>query len=76
MTIKDYYLKNFSTDELGLELNDSPTFAGLLHQLLLGECVYKYIGVGDSLIRERLFQGLAKEIETPYDFVYNLWIKQ
>ena len=75
MKIKDYYLKNFSTDELGLELNDSATFAGLLHQLFLGECIYKYIGVADSIVRERLFEELAKEIQTPYKFVYNLWVQ-
>jgi hypothetical protein len=74
MTIKDYYLKNFSTDELGLELNCNPTFAGLLHQLLLGKCVYEYIGVYDSIVRERLFEELAREIETPYKFVYDLWL--
>jgi hypothetical protein len=74
MTIKDYYLENFSTDELGLELNCNPTFAGLLHQLLLGKCVYEYIGVCDSIVRERLFEELAREIETSYKFVYDLWL--
>ena len=74
MTIKNYYLENFSTDELGLELNCNTTFAGLLHQLFLGKCVYEYIGVYDSIVRERLFEGLAKEIEAPYEFVYNIWL--
>jgi hypothetical protein len=75
MTIKEYYLKNFSTDELGLEINENSTFAGILHKLLIDQCPYEYIGVSDSLVRERVFERLAEEIEMPYDFVYKLWIK-
>jgi hypothetical protein len=75
MTIKEYYLKNFSTDELGLEINEKSTFAGLLLQLIDNECPYEYIGVWDSIVRERVFERLAEEIEMPYDFVFKLWIK-
>jgi hypothetical protein len=31
--------------------------------------------VADSVIRERLFERLAEELEVSYDYVYNLWIK-
>ena len=75
MTIKEYYLEAFPTDELGIELNETPTFAGLLNQLIVGGDVYRYIGVGDSLIRERLFAKLAEELEVSYEYVYNLWLK-
>jgi hypothetical protein len=75
MTIKEFYLENYPTDELGLELNETPTFAGLLNQLIVSEDIYRYIGVSDSLIRERLFERLAKELGTTYDYVYNLWLK-
>jgi len=57
-----------------LDLNLTPTFAGLLNQLIVGGDVYRYIGVGDSIIRERLFERLAQELEVSYDYVYNLWI--
>jgi hypothetical protein len=75
MTIREFYLYNYPTDELGLELNETPTFAGLLNQLIVGGDVYRYIGVGDSVIRERLFERLAEELNVKYDYVYNLWLK-
>jgi hypothetical protein len=75
MTIREFYLENYPTDDLGLELNDTPTFAGLLNQLIVGGDVYRYIGVGDSVIRERLFERLAEELNVKYDYVYNLWLK-
>ncbi len=75
MTIREYYLETYPTDDLGLELNPTPTFAGLLNQLIVGGDVYRYIGVGDSLIRERLFERLAEELNVKYDYVYNLWLK-
>ena len=74
MTIREYYLETYPTDDLGLDLNLTPTFAGLLNQLIVGGDVYRYIGVGDSIIRERLFERLAQELEVSYDYVYNLWM--
>ena len=75
MTIREFYLETYPTDDLGLELNPTPTFAGLLNQLIVGGDVYRYIGVSDSLIRERLFERLAEELNVKYDYVYNLWLK-
>jgi hypothetical protein len=75
MTLREFYMTNFPTDELGEELNETPTFAGLLHQLFVSGDVYRYIGVDDSVIRERLFERLAEEIGEDYNYVYNLWIK-
>ena len=75
MTIREFYLANYPSDDLGLELNETPTFAGLLNQLIVGGDVYRYIGVGDSVIRERLFERLAEELNVKYDYVYNLWLK-
>ena len=39
-TIKEYYVENFPTDNLGLELNETPTFPGLLNQLIVDGDVY------------------------------------
>jgi len=75
MNIRQFYLENYPTDDLGLELNETPTFAGLLNQLIVSGDVYRYIGVSDSVIRERLFERLAEELEVSYDYVYNLWLK-
>ena len=75
MTIKEFYLENYPTDELGTELNETSTFSGLLNTLFTGGDVYDYFGVGDSLIRERLFTKLSEELQTSYDYIYNLWLK-
>ena len=74
-TIKEYYVEKFPTDNLGLELNETPTFPGLLNQLCVNGDVYRYIGVTDSVIRERLFEKLAETLNVKYDYVYNLWLK-
>ena len=74
MTIKEFYLNEYPTDELGIELDDKATFAGLVTQLFGNMDVYDYIGVTDSLVRERLFEELARQLGKPYDFVYNMWL--
>jgi hypothetical protein len=75
MNIKEFYLNTYPTDELGEKLNENTTFVGLLTTLYDGGDVYDYFGVGDSIIRERLFEELANQINKPYDYVYDLWMK-
>lgn len=79
MNIKEYYLENYpedcNSDGLGGDINQNSTFAGLLNVLFTEGDVYEYIGVSDSIVRERLFEGLAKELEVGYDYVYKLWLK-
>lgn len=75
MKIKEFYLNTYPTDELGTELNENVTFAGLITELFGEGDVYKYIGVSDSLVRERLFEELSKQLNKSYDFVYSLWLK-
>lgn len=75
MNIKEFYLNEYPTDELGLELNEKATFDGLLNTLLYERDVYEYIGVGDSLVRERLFEQAAKRLNKPYEYVYQFWLQ-
>ena len=74
MNIKDFYLNTYPTDELGVEINEKATFVGLVTELFGGHDIYEYIGVVDSIIRERCFEELAKQLNKPYDYVYNLWL--
>ena len=74
MKIREFYLENYPTDELGVEVNYGITFSGLLNVLFTDGDVYEYIGVCDSIVRERLFERLAEELGTPYDYVYDLWM--
>jgi len=75
MTIREFYVAKYPTDDMGDGINPTATFAGLLNQLIVGGDVYAYLYVYDSIIRERLFERLAEELNVKYDYVYNLWIK-
>jgi hypothetical protein len=75
MTIREFYVKNYPSDDMGDGINPTATFAGLLNQLIVGGDVYEYLYVYDSIIRERLFERLAEELNVKYEYVYNLWLK-
>jgi hypothetical protein len=75
MMIKEFYLESYPTDELGIEIKENVTFTGLLDVLHNTGDVYEYIGVWDSIVRERLFEKLSEILNTPYDYVYELWLK-
>ena len=74
MNIKEYYMNKYPQDELGVELNENATFVGLLNCLYEGNDVYEYIGEGDSIIRERLFENLALLTNKDYSYIYDLWL--
>ena len=75
MNIRQFYVKNYPTDDLGIGINPKATFAGLLNQLIVNGDVYEYLYVYDSIVRERLFERLAEELEVGYEYVYKLWLK-
>jgi hypothetical protein len=68
--IKDWYLENYPTDDLGEELNDEVTFEDMWNEDYEKYNIYEVIGVGDSVIRERLFEHLAEIKGVSYDVVY------
>jgi hypothetical protein len=74
MTIREFYLENYPTDELGIEINPEANFAGLW-AAIRGNCVYEYIGVGDSIIRERVFEKFSEITGHDYDYIYNQWLE-
>jgi hypothetical protein len=75
MKIREFYLEAYPSDDMGKGINPNATFAGLLNQLIVSGDVYAYLYVYDSIIRERLFEKLAEELEVSYEYVYNLWLK-
>jgi hypothetical protein len=75
MNIREYYLQSFPSDELGNEINPQATFEGLSQTLNNYEDVYEYIGVHDSLIRERVFWHLSVLHNTDYEVIYDLWME-
>lgn len=74
MTIKEYYTSTYATDELGLEIDSNATFEGLFYALDSYKDVYKYIGVDDSVIRERVFEKLTEVMQCDYEYIYNQWL--
>jgi len=76
MTLQSFYCDAYPTDELGPEINENAHFVGLLNELYTGGDVYQYIGVDDSIVRERLFGKLASSLEVRYDYIYQLWLNK
>lgn len=72
--IKQWYVLNHASDELGHKLDDTLTFQGLWDGLNKGIDIYGLLGVGDSIIRERVFDELAKRKGVDYDVIYNMWL--
>ena len=72
--LKEWYTTNYPDDELGAEINPDATFQNLFDALDQYRGVYEIIGVGDSLVRERLFEGLADVTHYDYDTIYNQWL--
>jgi len=73
-SITNWYVKAYPTDDLGPEIDGN--FAGALKTMAKGGDIYDYMGVGDSLVRERLFTRLSEMLDLDYDHIYNLWLEQ
>lgn len=74
--VKKFYIKKYPTDDLGVEINNTITFEDVYNKLKAGEGeeIYDLIGVGDSLIRERIFGELSDRLGVDYDTIYDLWL--
>ena len=73
-SILDYYVNEYPTDELGSELKDI-SFADVWDALNShGKDIYDVIGVGDSVVRERIFDRLSEITNLDYDAIYYLWL--
>lgn len=73
-TIREWYMKEYPTDELGAEIKENVTFEDLFHALDNYKNVYDLLA-GDSVIRERAFAQLAELIHMDYDYVYEQWMR-
>lgn len=73
-SVKEWYVSEFPLDEMGAGIYDDITFGGVLECLRDGYSVYEYIGVADSLVRERIFAKLASLRGVSGDYIYRLWL--
>ena len=73
--VRDWYVSVYHDDDLGLELNPETTFREVNDTLRKRKDVYSVMGVGDSVIRERVFERLAKIADVPYQEIYDRWLR-
>jgi len=76
-SVKDWYLKEYPTDEFGEYLNDEITFEDIIIGMYFREDFYKIAfndGHGDSLVRERIFSKLAEMYGVDYGIIYDMWL--
>lgn len=73
--IKEWYMKEYETDEIGETLNEESTFEDLYEALDNHEDVYDILGGdADSIVRERCFSKLAEIMEVDYNYIYEQWL--
>lgn len=73
--VRNWYLENYPTDDMGVEINESITFTELGLVLMAKRNFYKAVGNGiDSIIRERIFEKLSQELGVDYGVIYNMWL--
>jgi hypothetical protein len=75
MNIREFYVKNYPSDDMGNGINPNATFDGLWKILNTYGDVYEYLYVYDSIIRERLFERLAANKGCDYDVIYHQWLR-
>jgi hypothetical protein len=72
--IQKWYVNEFPTDELGVEINSTITFNDLLLALDSSKEIYSFLGVHDSIVRERVFDELSVRMGVDYDYIYDKWL--
>ena len=51
MNVREFYVKNYPSDDMGADINPNATFDGLAQALSNCHDVYEYLNVYDSIIR-------------------------
>ena len=74
--IREWYKECYPTDELGNEINQNATFQDAFECLQVGFNFYAFLGADDSLVRERVFSGLATLMGCSYEHVYYQWLNK
>jgi hypothetical protein len=73
-TIQSWYLNTFLDDAEGVSLKRNVTFEQAAYCLKSKEDFYEFIGIADTIIRERIFWKIAELYEIDYSVVYNQWL--
>ena len=70
----DFYKEAYPTDDWGIDgLNKGATFQDAFECLQVGFNFYAFLGVSDSIVRERIFDALATLMGCSYEHIYYQW---
>ena len=72
--IKEWYKVMYPSDDLGERIHPGISWSDLWEHLSKGDDIYDFIGVEDSVVRERLFEELSDSMRVHYDVVYYTWL--
>ena len=72
--IRTWYVEAYPSDNVGREINPDVTFRDMFDALDSYQDIYKLLGCGDNVIRERCFEELSQVIGTSYDYIYDQWL--
>lgn len=73
--VREWYTRTYKTDELGQNINPQITFSDIFATLVAKEDIYEALEVGDSLIRERVFERMTGLTGLEYEYFYDLWLE-
>jgi hypothetical protein len=74
--IREWYKECYPTDGMWSEINQNATFQDAFECLQVGFNFYAFLGVDDSLIRERVFEALATLMGCSYEHIYYQWLNE
>lgn len=71
----DFYRECYPTDtEMIEQINRNATFQDAFECLQVGFNFYAFLGVLDSIVRERVFDALATLMGCSYEHIYYQWL--
>lgn len=71
----DFYRECYPDDtEMIEQINRNATFQDAFECLQVGFNFYAFLGVNDSIVRERVFEALAALMGCSYDHIYYQWL--
>ena len=73
--LHDFYKECYPTDrEMIKQINRNATFQDAFECLQVGFNFYAFLGVNDSIVRERVFEALATLMGCSYEYIYYQWL--
>lgn len=73
--LREWYKEAYPTDDWGFDgMNKAATFQDAFECLQVGFDFYTFLGVSDSIVRERVFDALATLMGCSYDHIYYQWL--